>query len=66
MVDLTDLGRTDGQTNKRTDMNEGGSLYIRAFGSKIRGKKTVSLVNAKSSEISDKNRLKKWGKIKNP
>ena len=42
MVDLRELGRT---TDGRTDMNEVGSLYIRAFGSKNREKKTVSLVN---------------------
>ena len=39
-------------------MNEGGSLYIGAFGTKIREKKTVSLINAKSSEIFNKTRLK--------
>ena len=53
MVDLTELGRTP-DNGQRTDMNEGGSLYISAFGTKIREKKTVSLVNAKFSEISTK------------
>jgi len=40
MVDLTDPGQTDKRTNGRTDMNEGGSLYISAFGTKTRAKKS--------------------------
>ena len=48
----TDGQRTDGQ---RTDMNEVGSLYIGAFGTKNREKNPVSLVNAKSSDLFDTN-----------
>ena len=47
-------------------MNEGGSLYIGAFGTKIREKKTVSLINAKSSEIFNKKSTQNMTKFKNP